>query len=282
MSEIFDGRRCCLGEGALWHPVRKQLFWFDIINRRLLSRVDDTSEEWHFDRMVSAAGWIDYDNLLIATEFDLIKFNIVTKMSDRLVSLESDNPVTRSNDGRADPLGGFWVGTMGKNAEDKAGSIYRYFKGELRKIHDAITIPNSICFSPNGDRVYFADTVKQTIWSQLLGNDGWPVADPEVFVDLTAKGLFPDGSVIDSDGCLWNAQWGSGSVARYSSSGEFLERIYVGGAHSSCPAFGGNDNRTLFVTTAREGIDQPSSSDGAVYAKSVNATGTDAPCVLIP
>ena len=281
MSEIFDSRNCFLGEGPFWHPQREQLFWFDIINCRLLSRKGEQVFEWNFEVSVSACGWINSEQLLIAAENALLVFDVNTGNSSELIALEADNTLTRSNDGRADPFGGFWVGTMGKKAEPEAGAIYRYFRGELRRLHARITIPNSICFSPDGSRAYFADTSRQIIWTQKLGTNGWPDAEPEIFLDLTGKDLYPDGSVVDVDGDLWNAQWGSGSVARYSQKGEFLERVYVSGVHSSCPAFGGSGFDTLYVTTAQEGIELPSTADGVVYQVKAAATGQPEPQIIL-
>jgi len=268
---VFDNRPCFLGEGPIWHPFREQFFWFDVINKRLLSRESQDGNlsgkplEWQFSEFVSAAGWIDHDHLLLASESALLRFEINSGDVEHLAGLESDNPATRSNDGRADPHGGFWIGTMGKSAESEAGAIYRFYGGELRRIHDRITIPNSICFSPDGGYLYFTDTPKKTIFRQALDSAGWPTGEPEVFLDLRPEGLLPDGSVVDSEGALWNAQWGSGRVARYLSDGKFDQAVLVPGIHSSCPAFGGNDLKSLFVTTAREHIDQPSEQDGLTY-----------------
>jgi len=171
---------------------------------------DGAALEWSFEEHVSAAGWVDDDTLLIASETGLGLFDIATGRQQRLAALEAETSVTRSNDGRADPWGGFWIGTMGKAAEPGAGAIYRYFRGEIRRVFDRITIPNAICFSPDGDWLYFTDTPRRTIWRQRLRDaDGWPAPEaPESFVDLTGAGLNPDGAVVDRDGRLWNAQWG--------------------------------------------------------------------------
>jgi sugar lactone lactonase YvrE len=120
---IFDTRACQLGEGPLWHPVREQLFWFDITGRRLLTRKGDSAQEWHFAEMVSAAGWCGPDELFIASETGLFRFDLDSGNRTLLCALEADNTATRSNDGRADPQGGFWIGTMGKTEGPGAGAI---------------------------------------------------------------------------------------------------------------------------------------------------------------
>ncbi|MCV2868895.1 SMP-30/gluconolactonase/LRE family protein [Defluviimonas sp. WL0002] len=278
---VFDDRSCYLGEGPIWHSGLRTLFWFDIINKRLLARGPDGPRDWQFDECHSAAGIIDDKTLLIASETGLWRFDIATGARTPVKTLEADRPDTRSNDGRADPYGGFWIGTMGKRAEPEQGAIYRYFKGELRQLHAGLTIPNAICFSPDGAYAYFACTRSRTIRRQALDAEGWPRAAPEVFADLRDEGLNPDGAVVDAEGCLWNAQWGAGRVARYRPDGTFDRAFEVPGRHCSCPAFGGPGLGTLFATTAQEGMDQPDSAQGLVYAIDVPFRGRDEPRVIV-
>lgn len=249
---VFDDRACALGEGPLWHPLRNQLFWFDILGQKLLSRDDAGPQTWQFDEIVSAAGWVDETSLLIASETRLFHFDLKTGASETIVPLEADNPANRSNDGRADPFGGFWIGTMGKSAEPGAGAIYRFFRGDLRKLHTGISVSNAICFAPGGSHAYFSDTLSGQIMRQPLDDLGWPAGPAEVWLDLRKDKLNPDGAVIDARGNLWNAQWGAGRVAQYAPDGTFLSAIDVPAAHASCPAFGGQDLTTLFCTSAQE------------------------------
>jgi len=254
-AKIFDNTRCELGEGPLWHPLREELFWFDIMGKTLFCRGTDIAKSWKFAEHVSAAGWIDKHTLLIASETALLRFEIETGKSEIVHPLEADNPITRSNDGRADPWGGFWIGTMGKNAEHEAGSIYRLFQGELRVLYPRITISNAICFSPDGRFAYFTDTALSIIWRQSLDEkDGWPLDEPEVFVDFTNTGINPDGAVCDSEGYFWNAQWGASRLARYSPDGEMVKEIRLPTDNITCPSFGGTDFKTLFATSASQGL----------------------------
>jgi sugar lactone lactonase YvrE len=272
-ADVFDQRLCQLGEGPLWHPLREQFFWFDILGRKLLSRDGDTPLEWQFDEHVSAAGWIDQNSLLVATETGLRRFDIASGQHEPVVAMEADDPLTRSNDGRADPQGGFWIGTMGKKPEQGMGTIYRFYKGVLEPVHSAITIPNAICFAPGGRRIYFTDTPTQRILTQELDPEGWPDSKPELFADLSEEGCRPDGAVIDAEGCLWNAQWGAARVARYRPDGSFDRAIRVGGRQSSCPAFGGPGLTRLMVTTARENIPDPGPGDGLTFIAETGIAG---------
>lgn len=260
-GQVFDPRPCDLGEGPLWHPLRAELFWFDITNCRMLSRSADGPRGWDFDEMHSAAGWIDRDHLMLASESGLWRFAIEDAKREKICDLEADNAVTRSNDGRADPQGGFWIGTMGKQAEPGAGAIWRWFRGELRQLFSDITISNAICFTPCGHWAHFTDTVTGRVMKVALDADGWPVGDPAVFLDMRAEGLNPDGAVVDAQGVLWMAQWGAARVAGYGPDGQFLRALSIAAPHASCPAFGGPDLSQMFVTSARQGMDDPALAD---------------------
>lgn len=276
--QIFDHTPCKLGEGPLWHPLRKELFWFDIIGKTLYCRGNEETRLWKFSEHVSAASWVDENTLLVASETALLRFDIGTGHSEIVHPLEANNQVTRSNDGRADPWGGFWIGTMGKNAETEAGAIYRYFQGELRVLYPRITISNAICFSPDKRFAYFADTARSKIWRQdLEGKDGWPLGEPEVFLDFTDTGINPDGAVCDSEGYLWNAQWGAGRLARYSPDGEMVKEMKLPTDHVTCPAFGGSDFRSLFATSASQGLNSEQIESqihaGKTFVNNVDVTG---------
>ncbi|MCJ8325056.1 MAG: SMP-30/gluconolactonase/LRE family protein [Rhizobiales bacterium] len=270
---IFDTTKCQLGEGPLWHPLLKQFFWFDINAMQLLTKTASGQRKvWQFDEHVSAAGWVDADTLLIVSETAFFKFTISTGAQEILAPLEADNPITRSNDGRADPFGGMWIGTMGKQAEKHAGAIYRYYRGEVRTLYPNITISNSICFAPDGRTAYFTDTPTKQIMRQTLDAQGWPIGDTEIFIDLNQAGFAPDGSVVDAEGCLWNAQWGASRVARYDANGLFLSAIDMPDAkQTTCPAFGGDDLTTLFCTSAADGDD--SANAGRTFSVKTDVKG---------
>lgn len=279
--EIFDDRVCELGEGALWHPLRQQLFWFDILGCRLLSRKDGQGFEWKFDQHVSAAGWVDETRLLIASETELFLFDLVSRSRTTVMPLEADNPNTRSNDGRADPHGGFWIGTMGKQAEEGAGSVYRFHDGHLIRLFEGMTIPNAICFSPDRKFAYFTDTLTQVIQRQALDQNGWPEGSPTTFVDLRDEGRFPDGAVVDAEGFLWNAQWGSSRIARYTPAGAFDCEVGLPALQVSCPAFGGKDYCTLFATSAAEGMSRDVGAHGRTFSQTLAIKGLPEPRVEV-
>jgi sugar lactone lactonase YvrE len=277
-ATVFDDRPCALGEGPLWHPVRRQLFWFDILGGRLLSRTGEGPLAWDMGEFVSAAGWIDRDRLLVASETSLSVFDLGTGSRERVVSLLADRPDLRSNDGRADPWGGFWIGVMGKRAEQGAGGIWRYHRGELREMFPGISIPNAISFTPDRRFAHFADSDVGKVWRVALDQaTGWPVDAPELFLDLSGQPGVPDGAVCDAAGNLWLAMWGASSVTVHGPDGRLLDRIAVGARHSSCPAFGGEGLHDLYVTSARQdvapGVIAAEPQNGCVFATKTEATG---------
>lgn len=268
MMPIHDSR-CQLGEGAFWHPTRSEFFWFDIEGRKLHS----LARSWDFDERASAMGWLDDAQAIIATEARLAVFDLTTGAQRTLCALEADNPVTRSNDGRADPRGGFWIGTMGTRAEKGAGTIWRWHRGELRRLYADITIPNAISFAPDGQSACFTDTPTRRIMRVALDADGWPKGQPACWLDLSGEGLNPDGAVFDAAGNFWVAQWGAGRVAAYAPDGQFLRAVDFPAPHTSCPAFGGPDVSDLYCTTAREGRANPTALDGATFCAKGVARG---------
>lgn len=277
MVEVYDNRVCVLGEGALWHPERKELFWFDIKGSRLLS----SGRDWAFDGNVSAAGWTGRDTLLVATERALVHFDLDSGTSEEIVPLEPDNPVTRANDGRADPWGGFWIGTMGKELEPGAGAYYRYYRGELRQLWDKVTVPNCTCFSPDRRFAYFTDTPTGRVMRVGLDGDGWPQGAPELVVDFRPDRLRPDGAVTDATGALWIAMWGGARVVRIAADGTRLQEVTFPARQMTCPAFGGPEMRTLFATSAADGLPDARPEDGQTFQCEVEVQGLPEPQVLL-
>ncbi|MEO0498147.1 MAG: SMP-30/gluconolactonase/LRE family protein [Pseudomonadota bacterium] len=265
-ARVFVERKNELGEGALWHHARNSFFHFAITENLLFEHNTQGAllNEWKFGFNVSAAGIISDKELLIAGETSLFVLDLSDGRQRHICDLEADNPVTRSNDGRADRQGGFWIGTMGKQAESGAGAIYRYYRGELRVLVPAVTIPNSICFSPDGLLAYWTDTDVNRIMQVPLDAEGWPAGTPSVFADHSDDDFGCDGSIVDADGHLWNARWGVGQIVRYTASGAVERVVTISAPNCTCPALGGATGTTLFVTSAYQGIVDKKRRDDSV------------------
>lgn len=257
----LPAERCELGEGPHYDAGTDTAWWFDIAGRTLREHRFSTSESLvhSLPRMASVITRTDDGRQLLAMEDGLYLRSMRDGGLSLLFPLEADNRATRSNDGRVHPSGSLWIGTMGKKAEWQAGSIYLFDGSVIRPLFRNITIPNSICFSPDGRTAYFADTAVNTVWRvHVDATTGLPTGEPEVFLeakDLPLGGHF-DGSVTDAHGNLWNAAWGGGSVSGYTPDGRIIRTYEVPAAQTSCPAFVGADLDRLLVTTAWEGYDR--------------------------
>ncbi|WP_375261625.1 SMP-30/gluconolactonase/LRE family protein [Palleronia sp.] len=271
--QIQDYTRCILGEGPLWHPERGQLYWCDILSRRVLTVQDGCTRGYEFDRFVSCLAWVDRNRLLVGTQTDLTLLDLEISAQEHVIPLEDENEVTRSNDGRVDPWGGFWVSTMGIEKPDGAGAIYRYRKGNLTKLIDGLTIPNAICFSPDRAWAYFADTPTGLVYRWRLGEDGTPEGDPAPFIDETANGHSPDGAVTDADGNLWVSHWGSSRIAIYDTEGRLTSQVALPAKQITCPAFGGPDLTTLYVTSAMVGLSEEEVSEIPGHGRTFRSPG---------
>ncbi|WP_447957670.1 SMP-30/gluconolactonase/LRE family protein [Vreelandella sp. EE7] len=248
--------RCELGEGPQWQAASGRLYWCDILGHTLHWLEPETAihESVALERMVSCAAPTEDARLLLVGENRLTLFDPASRTQTPFCDFEADNPVTRSNDARVDRHGSLWLSTMGKNAEPGAGSLYRLHRGKLHTLRTDLTIPNAICFSPEGDTAYFADTPTGVVVRWALDEQGFPIGAPVPFADFSQLDGNPDGAVIDEEGLMWLALWGAGKVVRLDKRGQIVAHITLPVDQPSCPAFGGAALKTLYITTAREGL----------------------------
>jgi sugar lactone lactonase len=257
-TTTLSAEHCHLGEGPTYDAVTDTAWWFDILERKLFeAQLGSGSVKVHsLGKMASALARIDAERQLIVAEDGLHVRHIADGRMSLFAPLEADNPKTRSNDARVHPSGTFWLGTMGRSAEPRAGAIYALQGGRISRLYADITIPNAICFSTDGSTGYFADTATSILYRVPLdAATGLPVGDPVPFVRHEGIGGI-DGAVVDADGFIWNARWGGGCIDIYDANGRRQRSLRVPARQSSCPAFVGRDFSRLLVTTAWEGMDE--------------------------
>lgn len=246
-----------LGEGPTYDPHTGTAWWFDILGRKLFEyALASESVRLHdLPEMGSVLARVDDGRQMIVTETGLHLRHVATGELELITPIEADNQITRSNDGRVHPCGALWFGTMGKSAEHKAGSIYHVARGVVTKLFPDITIPNAICFSPDGSIAYYTDTMSAKLMRVTIDPaTALPTGEPDVLFDhRDGKGGI-DGAVCDLDGVIWNARWGAGCIDAYSSEGKRISSFTVPASQATCPAFVGTDARRLLVTSAREGL----------------------------
>jgi len=257
-TTTLSSERCELGEGPTYDVATDTAWWFDILAGRLFeARLARGEVRIHqLGRMASALARIDAERQLIVAEDRLYVRSVLDGRLTPYLPLEADNSSTRSNDARVHPSGTFWIGTMGRKAEQGAGSIYALHRGEITKLFPNVTIPNAICFAPDGTLGYFADTRQNVLYRVPLDPlTGLPRGAPEVLLRHHGAGGL-DGAVVDADGVIWNACWGAGCINVYSPDGKHLRALSVPPRQSSCPAFVGQDLSRLLVTSAWQGMDE--------------------------
>jgi sugar lactone lactonase YvrE len=195
-----------------------------------------------------------------------------------LQKIEQDNPGTRLNDGRADRQGRFWAGSMVESGDQGGGALYCLDQQlQVTRKVSGLTISNGLCWSPDSTVMYHADTPSQRINAYDFDAATGAIANQRCLV-RTEKGCFPDGSTVDSEGYIWNAQWGASQVVRYSPAGEIDFILPLPVSQPTCVAFGGPQLDRLFVTSATQGFDQQAllaePEAGNVLVFQTNITGT--------
>jgi len=244
-----------LGEGPLWDPAAKRLYWFDIKQSRLHWGEPGGGQSglWDLPCRASAAAIRAGGGLLLATERGLEDFDPESGALTLRWALEA-GPGFRSNDGKIDVAGRFWFGTMDDNHGERPGRLYRYDRGgSPTPVVDGLHIVNTVSCSPDGLSYYLADTRKKTIWAYDMDKAGG-LSNRRVFAVPDKGG--PDGSAIDAGGYLWNAQWGAWRIVRYAPDGSVDRVVEMPVEQPSSCAFGGPEMTTLYVTTAREYLSQ--------------------------
>jgi len=249
-----------LGEGVLWCERSQTVFWTDIHASRLWNHdpASGATRSWSMpERLCCFAFTADARRLLIGLASRLAFFDLDTGSISPICRIEDDLPTTRLNDGRCDRQGRFVFGTLNEDAgRDPIASFYR-LNADLsleRLALPGIAISNSICFSLDGKLMYHCDSMAGKIMVCDYDTDSGAVSHQRVFADLAQQPGGPDGSTVDAEGYLWNAQWGGARVVRFAPDGSIDRIVEVPTAQPSCVAFGGATFDTLFVTTAHEGM----------------------------
>lgn len=252
--------RAVLGEGLTWHVATQAWLWTDIQSQRLWRHQPHTglTESCEVRDRVGAFVVARSGRFLLAfaksLEWASIDWETGSVSYTPILPIETDLPSTRSNDGRTDRSGNFVFGTMNEApGHAPIGHIYQFskYRGLRRLPVGSLGIANSICFSPDGTTMYFSDSMTRRILQCDYDAQSASVANIRQFVALAPDQGLPDGSIVDADGAVWNAQWGGAAVRRYSASGMVLSESPLPVAHVTCPAFGGAALDVLCATTAR-------------------------------
>jgi len=278
--------RCTLGEGIVWWADRRSLLWTDIEKSTLwMHRVDDNvSRHWPLPDRLGSFAICESGRLLLGLAKSLAFADLgdgdgAEPRIEPAMSIDPHLPRNRINDGRTDRAGNFVFGTMNEDQDGPAGSFYQYSSRHgLRRLDvGGVIIPNSICFSPDGRTMYFCDSPEARIRQCDYDAESARAGNVREFVRLKDGSGQPDGSIVDRDGCLWNAVWGAGVVRRYDAGGRLLTEIPVPSKNVTCVAFGGDALDQLYVTSSRQEMTveelSAAPASGSVYHVSTTVHG---------
>lgn len=284
MMEAFTDAGCALGEGLLWCERTRRLLWTDIPAATLWSwsQATGATRAWQMpERVCCLALTGSDDRLLLGLASGLALFSFSTGKMTRLHAVEPDIPSTRINDGRCDRQGRFVFGMFDENEDPKRalGGFYRlHLDLTLERLPlPAAAIANSICFSPDGRRMYFADSQQGAILYADYHPCSGEVGRVGVFAPADAAPGSPDGATVDAAGYLWSTRWGAGLVARFAPDGSLDRVLALDAPQPSCPAFGGADLSTLYVTSAHVGMSETRRAaaplSGALFRQQLDVRG---------
>lgn len=271
-----------LGEGPVWCPRERALYWVDIRGqwlRRWVERGEQVTS-WPMPEQIGSLAIAQDGGILVALRSGMAIFEPMTGGFQKLVDFPGHARTLRSNDGKCDRQGRFWVGTMQTETITATGKLYRIDHGTIATMIDGVKIPNALCWSPDGATMYWADSLDRTIWAFPYNPETGAIGDRRVFTTTDATEV-PDGATVDADGYLWSARYGGSRVVRHAPDGAVDRVITLPASQITSCAFGGTNLSTLFITSATQNMsaDQRAAEPeaGHLFAVDVGVKGLREP-----
>lgn len=249
--ELLDGARNALGESPLWDASLGRLWWVDSVAPRLWSSgpEGENPQCWNMPAPIGSVG-LAIGGLIVALADGFYRFDPATGALTEVARPDIGQGPIRFNDGKADRRGRFLAGTILVAEDGPPGSLWRLdADGSATCVERGFRIANALCFSPAGDRLYFADSLEGVIRAYLYDPDTGTLGPVESLIDCREHGSGPDGATVDAEGNLWVALVQAQALLCVDPAGRALRRIDLPVPYPSCPAFGGADLDTLYVTS---------------------------------
>jgi sugar lactone lactonase YvrE len=270
---------------VIWHAAHSAVYWTDI-NRFLIHRFtpsDRSVRSWFFDDPVTALSLTNRDSVLsVALGSRVFLWEPEMDFRGESVFLLDGWPRVRLNEGRADPRGSFWVGSMRNNvkadgslgeAGGQDGILFRIDPDGHASIHRRnIGISNTLAWSPDRRRLFFGDTLANIIWAYDYDQQTGDISNERPFLENFSRGL-PDGSSVDTEGFLWNCRYSGACIVRVAPDGRIDRIIEMPVRNVTTCTFGGSDLSTLYVTTASNDAAPGDRLAGGLFALRTDVPG---------
>lgn len=249
-----------VGESPVWHPAQQRLYWIDI-QRHTIYRFDPSTgknEAFPLPEMVTCIQLRQRGGLGLTLRKEFALFDPDTARLERLARVEEDVPGNRFNDGKCDPQGRFWAGTMDdKNWQNDSGNLYRMdAHGSIEKFQSQVICSNGLGWSPDGKTMYFTESFRYAIFAYDFNGETGKIDNRRLFAELQEedrrRGAFPDGMTVDAEGGVWSNLVGAGKIVRYDPQGAVERTLELPVPRAPDCTFGGPDLATLYITSGRE------------------------------
>ena len=282
MVEVTTAVDCrnLLGEGPVWCPQQKALYWLDIKGKRIWRHhpASGETENWETPEEPGSMALRENGKSLVTAWWNGFRFFDPDSGAIEIIhDHEQDMPNSRFNDGRCDRQGRFWAGTMDDNFTEPCGALYRLDADLGFSVQETdVVISNSTAFSPDGGTLYYCDTPKNEIWAYDLDIESGNISNKRVFVSTKHLVGEPDGLTVDAEGYLWNAMWGGACLVRWAPDGSFDRKIELPVHNPTCPMFGGDDLDIIYVTSARAELSDAEHAEKPLAGNVFAVTGSGA------
>lgn len=255
-ADLFLGVRCDLAEGPVWW--KNELFWVDI-NPGLVHRYNPDTKihrTYECGKRVGCLVPREKGGLMVALENGYASLDLESGSILQVVDPEAHLPANRFNDGKCDPQGRFWAGTLNMKGEKEQCAVYVLHPDS--RVEQKITpvhLSNGLAWAPDGSTFYYIDTLSHEIAAFDFCGETGNISKRRAVVSVPKEMGYPDGMTIDQNGNLWVALWGGWAVVCWNPhTGEILDRIELPVSQVSCPTFAGSALDELVITSARTGL----------------------------
>jgi sugar lactone lactonase YvrE len=283
MNKLLVANSCnnILGEGPIWHAERESIFWIDIEGKKLFELNEKTNQlnTWALAHRIGTVAIDTSDNLLLALQGKIVRFHLKTNEFENLLELEENITNNRPNDGKVDPKGRLWQGTMHVDCKENEGSLYCIDKTlKISKKLSDLSISNGMVWTQNQDFFYHIDSPSYQIKKYSYDNETGKIKYDKVAINIPQKYGMPDGMTIDENGNLWIALWGGFAVQCWDPINEILlETIECPAPQITSCTFGGENLDKLYITSARIGLDHKTlekyPESGSLFVKKLRVKG---------